>query len=95
MCPTPFIFKESSSDQVWRDSMVEEHNSIMKNDVWEIVTRTLGKSVVTSSWLYKIKHVADGSMEKYNVRFVARGFSHKEGVDYKDIFSPVARYSSI
>ena len=54
---------------------MEEYNSIMKNDVWEVVPRLERKSVVTSRWLYKFKHVADGSIEKYKYRFVARGFS--------------------
>jgi hypothetical protein len=57
--------------------------------------KTEGKSVVSSRWLYKIKHVADGNIEKYKVRFVARGFSQKEGVDYEETFAPVARYTSI
>ena len=67
----------------------------MKNDVWEIVSRPEGKSVVTSRWLYKLKHAADGSVEKYKARFVAWGFSQVEGVDYDETFAPVARYSSI
>ena len=54
---------------------MDEYHSIMKNDVWEIVPRLEGKSVVTSHWIYKLKHVADGSVEKYKARFVARGFS--------------------
>ena len=37
----------------------------MKNDVWDVVPIPEGKSVVTSKWIYKIKHVADGSIEKY------------------------------
>jgi hypothetical protein len=64
------------------EAMVEEYASIMKNDVWEIVPRSEGKSIVTSKWLYKIKYVADGSIEKYNACFVARGFSQIEGVDH-------------
>ena len=44
---------------------------------------------------YKIKHAADGSIEKYKARFVARGFSHKEGIDYEETFVPIARYTSI
>jgi hypothetical protein len=43
----------------------------------------------------KIKHVADGSIEKYKARFVGRGFSQKEGIAYEEIFAPVARYTSI
>ena len=42
-----------------------------------------------------IKHAADGSVEKYKARFVARGFTQKEGVDYDGIFAPVAKYTTI
>ena len=55
--------------------MVEEYQSIMKNDVWEVVSRPEGKFVVTSKWIFKIKHADDGSVEKHKARFVARGFS--------------------
>ena len=75
--------------------MTEEYQSIMKNDVWDIVPKPEGKSVVSSKWIYKIKHAADGSIEKYKARFVARGFSQKEGIDYEETFAPVARYNSI
>jgi hypothetical protein len=50
---------------------------------------------VTSKWIDKIKHAADGSIEKYKARFVARGFSQVEGVDYDETFAPVDRYTSI
>ena len=61
----------------------------MKDDVWDMVPRSEDKAVVTSIWLYKIKHGFDGSAEKYKARFVARGFSLKEGVDYDDILAPM------
>ena len=67
----------------------------MKNDVWDVVPRLEGKSVVTSKWIYKIKHAVDGSIEKYKEIFIARGFSPKEGIDYEETFAPVARYTSI
>ena len=75
--------------------MIEEYQSIMKNDVWDVVPRPEGKSVVTSKWIYKIKHAADGSIEKHKARFMARGFSQNEGIDYEETFAPVARYTSI
>jgi hypothetical protein len=66
--------------------MTKEYQSIMNNDVWDIVPRQEGNFVVTSKWIYKIKHVADGSVEKYKETFVARGFSQVEGIDYDDTF---------
>jgi hypothetical protein len=54
--------------------------------------RSKEKSVVSSKWIYKTKHVVDGSIEKYKARFVARGFSQKEGIYYEETFAPVARY---
>jgi hypothetical protein len=55
--------------------MMEEYQSIMKNDVWDIVLRLEGKSIVASKLIYKIKHTIDGIIKKNKVIFVARGFS--------------------
>ena len=82
----PSTFEETSQHHVWRDAMMDEYHSIMKNNVWEIVPRPEGKSMVNFCWIYKLKHVADGSVEKYKARFVARGFSQVEGVDYDETF---------
>jgi hypothetical protein len=76
------------------DAMME-YQSIMKNDVWDIVMGLEGRFVVTSKWIYKNKHAADGSIEKYKARLVTREFSQKEGVDYEETFAPVTRYTSI
>jgi hypothetical protein len=50
---------------------------------------------VTSKWIYKIKHPADGSVKNYKKIFVARGFSQVEGIDYEETFVLVSRYTSI
>jgi hypothetical protein len=71
----PSCYEEESSQLVWRYFMMEEYQSIMKNDVWDIVLRPEGKFVVTSKWIYKIKNTTNGSIEKHKARFVARGFS--------------------
>lgn len=91
----PSLFEEAAKYQIWKDAMLDEHNSIMKNNVWEVVPRPERKSIVYSKWIYKIKHSMDGSVEKYKSRFVAQGFSQKEGIDYDETFAPVARYTSI
>jgi hypothetical protein len=87
----PTCSEEAIQRKEWADAMTEEYQSIMKNEVWEIVPRLKNKDEVSYKWLFKIKHDADGSIEK----FVARGFSQKEGIDYEETFAPVARYTSI
>jgi hypothetical protein len=91
----PSFYEETTRHPVWRDVIMEDYQSIMKNDVWDIVLRPEGKSVVTSKWIYKIKHIVDGSIERHKMIFVARGFSHVEGIDYEETFAHVARYTSI
>jgi len=68
-------FEEASTEHVWQAYMVE-YNSILKNDVWEIVLRSKRKYVMDSKWLYKIKHVTNGKIENYKVEFLARGLFH-------------------
>jgi hypothetical protein len=91
----PTCFEESIQKKEWTYAMTKEYQSIIKNDVWEIVRILKSKDVVSSRWIFKIKHVVDGSIEKYKARFDAHGFSQNEGIDYEEKFSPVARYTSI
>ena len=74
-------------NELMEDAMMEEYH----NDVWDIVLKPKIKSVVSSKWVCKIKYVSDGS----KARFVAKGFSQREGIDYEEAFAPVARYTSI
>ena len=66
----PSNYEEAVEQKEWKDAMIEEYQLIMKNDVWDIVPRLEGKSVVTSKWIYKIKHAADGSIVKYKAIFM-------------------------
>ena len=61
----PGSFEDAVKHQVWKDAMHKEYESIMKNDVWDVVPRLEDKEVVTSKWLYKIKHGSDGSAENH------------------------------
>jgi hypothetical protein len=67
----PQTFAQAVDHQVWREAMVEEYESIVRNDVWDVVPRPVGKSVVTSKWLYKTNIAVDGNIEKHKARFVA------------------------
>ena len=54
-----------------------------------------GQSVVGCRWVYKIKTKADGSVEQYTARLVAKGFTQEYGIDYEETFAHVARLTSI
>ena len=58
----------TSQDELMEDAMMKEY----QNDVWDIVPKPRGKSIASSKWIYKIKHAADGIIEKYKARFMAR-----------------------
>ena len=67
----------------------------MANHVWEVVPKPHDRSVVGSRWIYKIKYAADGNVEKFKARFVAKGYAQKEGIDYEETFALVSRYTSM
>jgi hypothetical protein len=71
----PTSYEEAAENKEWKDAMIEEYQSIVNNDVWDVVPRPKEKTVVSSKWIYKMKHSPDGSVEKYKARFVAHGFS--------------------
>ena len=68
-----------------------EYSSLTKNDTAELVPPREGKNIVESRWVLKVKCNEDGSRDHFEARLVAQGFSQVEGVDYQEVFSPVAR----
>lgn len=79
----------------WHKAMQQEINSLHKHNVWTLTELPEGRKVIGSKWVFKVKHNADGSVEKHKARLVAQGFSQKYGVDYDETFSPVVRFESI
>eukprot|EP00253_Pinus_taeda_P017128 PITA_17128 len=73
--------------------MVEEYDSIVRNSVLDVVPRSKDKSIVSYRWIYKVKQAANGIVD-HKARFVARGFSQVEGIDYDETFAPIARIDS-
>jgi len=79
----------------WLDVMESELASVISNDTWSIVDRLDDCNVVESRFVLRNKQNKDGSLERRKARIVARGFSQTLGVDFNQIFAPVARLSSI
>ncbi|CAI7739594.1 unnamed protein product [Closterium sp. NIES-53] len=86
---------EISDAEEWKKAMESELKSIEENGTWELVELPKGRKAITSKWLFKIKTDADGKIERYNSRLVAKGYQQKEKVDYKELFAPVEQPTTL
>jgi hypothetical protein len=86
---------ESADAEGWKLAMQEELDSIEANNTWELVDLPAGRKAVGSKWVYKTKFDVNGNIEKRKARLVAQGFSQKSGIDYFDVFAPVARTTTL
>ena len=75
--------------------MDEEMQSLLKNQTGEVVPLPFGKNAVGCKWVHTKKHHADGTLERYKSRLIARGFTQSYGVDYFETFAPVAKMETI
>ncbi|CAI7895211.1 unnamed protein product [Closterium sp. NIES-54] len=94
----PAILKEaleSSDAEEWKKAMESELKSIEENGTWELVELPEGCNAITSKWLFKIKSDADGKIEHYKSRLVAKGYQQKEKVDYKELFALVVKPTTL
>ena len=86
---------KSEHSAEWKSAMDSEYSSLIQNQTWELVRRPPDINVVGNRWTFKVKRKADGSIDRFKARLVAQGFTQTHGVDYEEVFSPVARSSTI
>ncbi|GJW61441.1 uncharacterized mitochondrial protein-like protein [Tanacetum coccineum] len=75
--------------------MTKEIQALEANKTWELTTLPPHKLPIRHKWVFRIKYNADSSIEKFKARLVAKGFNQKEGVDYKETFTPVAKMVTV
>eukprot|EP00253_Pinus_taeda_P028794 PITA_28794 len=86
---------DSKDGKLWKEAMVDEMASLYKNEAWDLVELQAGRKPIGSKWVFKKKTNAEGKVEKYKAQLVAKGYSQVSGIDFGDIFSPVAKVTSI
>jgi hypothetical protein len=91
----PCTFAEAEQDMAWQAAMQEEINSVKRNQTWELADLPQGHRAITLKWVYKLKRNEAREIVKHKARLVARGFVQQEGIDFNEVFAPVARMESV
>jgi hypothetical protein len=88
-------FAEAEQDAAWQAAMQAEIDSVKRNQTWELADLPQGHRAITLKWVYKLKRNEAGEIIKHKARLVARGFVQQEGIDFDEVFAPVARMESV
>ncbi|KZV39334.1 retrovirus-related Pol polyprotein from transposon TNT 1-94 [Dorcoceras hygrometricum] len=91
----PILFEEAVKHEKWRKAMDSEISSIENNQTWELMDLPIGAKTIGVKWIYKTKLNERGEIDKHKARLVAKGYSQKQGIDFTEVFAPVARMDTV
>ncbi|GKD33055.1 ribonuclease H-like domain, reverse transcriptase, RNA-dependent DNA polymerase [Tanacetum coccineum] len=91
----PRNYKEASTDKKWIEAMEIELDSINKNNTWTLTTLPPNQKAIGLKWVFKTKRDAKGNIIKYKARLVAKGYVQEQGIDFDEVFAPVARIETV
>nr|GEZ39044.1 retrovirus-related Pol polyprotein from transposon TNT 1-94 [Tanacetum cinerariifolium] len=87
--------KEAMADSAWIEAMQEELHQFDRLQVWELVDKPFGKTVIRLKWLWKNKKDEDQTVIRNKAQLVAKGYAQEEGIDFEESFAPVPRLEAV
>ena len=81
----------AEKDASWQKAMLEEMRSIEENRTWELIDPAAGCRLIGLKWVYKVKRDEHDAIIKNKAWLVTRGFVQREGIDFEEVFTPLAQ----
>jgi len=91
----PNTVNQALRDEKWRNAMGEEINAQIRNNTFELVPPKPNQNVISTKWIFTLKYLPNGTLDRYKARLVARGFRQQYGLHYSETFSPVVKSLTI
>lgn len=91
----PNTIQKALNDQNWHQAIRDEYEALIRNKTWTLVPFSPEYKVVNNKWVFRVKQNTDGSIIKYKVRLVVKGFQQTEGIDYFETFSHIVKSSTV
>ena len=86
---------QSPQNQQWKTATEAEYRSLLENETWVLTELPTDRKAVGCRWVFKVKYKADGEVDRYKSRLVAKGYSQQAGIDYQETYSPVVSFPSL
>ncbi|CAI7836866.1 unnamed protein product [Closterium sp. NIES-53] len=96
--PEPKTLAEALSGpdaEKWKQSVKEEYDSLLENEMWELCELPPGKKAISSKLIFRHKYGPDGELTRYKSRLVAKGFQQTKGKDFDEIFALVGKGTTL
>ncbi len=86
--------KRADADK-WVAAALAKIDTHIRNGTWVLTQLPPGRRAIGSHWVFKVKRLPDGSVDKYKGRIIAQGFSQVQGIHYNEVFAPTARMAAV
>jgi len=63
--------------------------------VWNLVAKSKDRIIIGTKWVFRNKLDELGTVTRNKARLAVQGYNQKEGIDYEEIFAPIARIEAI
>jgi hypothetical protein len=91
----PVSVGQAVREASWRRAMEEELQAIEENHTWTLTELPPGQRAIGLKWVFKVKRDERGSVVRQKARLIVKGYAQRQGVDYDEVFAPVARMEAV